>query len=232
MLDWFNGLKEALYACLIAENRWQMYLEGLGNTLLIAVCAVVIGVVIGFVVAIVKYYASINKKFWLLGKICDLYTTVIRGTPVLIQLMIIYTVVFATLSDGLLAAIVAFGFNSGAYVAEIVRAGIFSIDKGQTEAGRSLGLNKTQTMFSIVLPQAVKNILPALFNEFIVLLKETSVAGYIAIQDLTKAADLIKGRLFYSTPLFIAAAIYLVMVIGLTSVQKRMERRLRQSDRS
>ena len=169
--------------------------------------------------------------YWILDKICNLYLTVIRGTPVVVQLLILYTAVFTSLTDGLLVAIVGFGINSGAYVAEIIRSGIMSIDKGQSEAGRSLGLNNTQTMRMIILPQAFKNILPALFNEFIALLKETSVAGMIAVRDLTKAADGIKGRIFEPTPLFIAAIIYLILVIGMTAVQRAIERRLSASDR-
>lgn len=219
-----------LYSAVIAEDRWKMYFEGLGNTLLISAAAVCIGVVIGVFVALVKYYAPRKKSLWLLDKFCDLYVTVIRGTPTLVQLLILYNVVFYSLTNGLPVGIIGFGINSGAYVAEIIRAGILSIDKGQYEAGRSLGLNDTMTMSQIILPQAVKNILPALFNEFIVLLKETSVAGWIAVRDLTKIADGIRGRTFNSLPLFLVAGIYLLLVVGLTAVQKRMERRLAKGD--
>ncbi len=219
-----------LYNAVVAENRWQMYLEGVGNTILISLVAVAIGTLIGLIVAIIKYYAAGNKKLWLLDKLCDLYITVIRGTPTLIQILIMYTVIFASVSNGIPIAMLAFGINSGAYVAEIIRAGILSVDKGQSEAGRSLGLNGNMTMTLIILPQAVKNILPALFNEFIVLLKETSVAGYIGVQELTKSADLIKGRTFNGLPLFIAAGTYLIMVVGMTALQKRLERRLAKGD--
>ncbi len=226
----FEKLLSDLYNAVVAENRWQMYLTGLGNTILISLVAVAIGTLIGLLVAIVKYYAVGNKKLWLLDKLCDLYITVIRGTPTLIQVLIMYTVIFASSRNSLPIAMLAFGINSGAYVAEIIRAGILSVDKGQSEAGRSLGLSGNMTMTLIILPQAVKNILPALFNEFIVLLKETSVAGYIAVQELTKSADLIKGRTFNGLPLFIAAGIYLIMVVGMTALQKRLERRLAKGD--
>ena len=231
MGNFFQSIGDSFYTAVIADNRWQMYLEGLGNTLIIALSATSIGILIGLIIAVIKYYAVDNKKLWILDKICDLYLVVIRGTPVVVQLLILYTAVFTSLTDGLLVAVVGFGINSGAYVAEIIRSGIMSIDKGQSEAGRSLGLNNTQTMRMIILPQAFKNILPALFNEFIALLKETSVAGMIAVRDLTKAADGIKGRIFEPTPLFIAAIIYLILVIGMTAVQRAIERRLSASDR-
>ena len=220
-----------LYKATLYKNRWMVYVEGLGNTLMIAMLACIIGVLIGLVVAIVKYYATGKKGFgWKVANaVCNVYTTVIRGTPVIVQLLILYTLLF---NSGLVACIVGFGINSGAYVSEIIRSGILSIDPGQTEAGRSLGLSQTATMRLIVLPQAIKNILPALFNEFIALLKETSVAGYIAVRDLTKASDSIRGLTFNSTPLFIAALIYLLLVMAMTAVQKRVERRLARSDRN
>lgn len=227
MKEHFNGL----YVSLIVDDRWKMFLEGLGTTLLIAACATVIGILIGMVVALVKVSAIENRKLRPIEMVCDLYITVIRGTPVVVQLMILYTVVFTSMSNGTLAAIVGFGLNSGAYVAEIFRSGIMSINRGQSEAGRSLGLTQGLTMRLIVLPQAIKNILPALFNEFITLLKETSVAGMIAVRELTKVSDGIKGRAFIATPLFIVAAIYLVLVVGMTQVQKRLERRLAKGDR-
>lgn len=220
-----------LYAAFLQGDRWKIYVEGLGNTLLISALACLIGVMIGVIVAIVKYYAVGKKSFgWKLASgVCGAYTTIIRGTPVIVQLLILYTLVF---NGGFTACIAGFGINSGAYVSEIIRSGIASIDPGQTEAGRSLGLSKTKTMRLIVMPQAVKNILPALFNEFIALLKETSVAGYIAVRDLTKASDSLRLRTYNSMPLFIAAAIYLVLVIVMTQVQKQIERRLARSDRS
>lgn len=230
LLNIFTTLGNNLYKALIVEDRYKLILKGLGNTLLIAACATLIGIVIGLLVAIVKYFANGNKKLWLAEKICNIYITVIRGTPMVVQLLIMYTVVFASMRDGVPVAIVAFGVNSGAYLAEIVRAGIFAVDKGQTEAGRSLGLNRLDTMRYIVMPQAIKNILPAMGNEFIVLLKETSVAGYVAIHDLTKAADIIRTNSYNSTALFVVAGIYLVLVLGMSQVLSHFERRLAKSD--
>lgn len=220
-----------LYIALLADDRWKQYLEGLGRTLLIAACATLIGIAIGMIIAVIKVSAASNRKLRFLEMICDLYLTVIRGTPVVVQLLILYTAVFTSLTNGTPVAIIGFGLNSGAYVAEIFRSGIMSISKGQMEAGRSLGLTSWMTMRLIILPQAIKNILPALFNEFITLLKETSVAGMIAVRDLTKVADGIKGRAFIGEPLFIAALIYLVLVVGMMQVQKKLERRLAKSDR-
>lgn len=220
-----------LYIALLADDRWKQYLQGLELTLLIAACATLIGILIGMIVAVIKVSAVSNRKLWPLEKLCDLYLTVIRGTPVVVQLLILYNAVFSSMKNGVPVAIIGFGLNSGAYVAEIFRSGIMSIPKGQTEAGRSLGLTGWMTMRLIVLPQAIKNVLPALFNEFITLLKETSVAGMIAVRDLTKVADGIKGRTFTSEPLFLAALSYLVIVVGMMQVQKRLERRLAKSDR-
>ncbi len=220
-----------LYIALLADDRWKQYLEGLGRTLLIAACATLIGILIGMIIAVIKVSAASNRKLRFLEMLCDLYLTVIRGTPVVVQLLILYTAVFTSMTNGTPVAIIGFGLNSGAYVAEIFRSGIMSIPKGQMEAGRSLGLTSWMTMRLIILPQAIKNILPALFNEFITLLKETSVAGMIAVRDLTKVADGIKGRAFIAEPLFIAALIYLVLVVGMMQVQKRLERRLAKSDR-
>ena len=191
-----------------------------------------LGIALGFLVAIIRSTFEKTGKLKLLNLLCRVYLTVIRGTPVLIQLLLIYFVVFGSVRiDKSLVAILAFGINSGAYVAEIFRSGIMSIDNGQFEAGRSLGFNYTQTMLYIIMPQAFKNVLPALGNEFIVLLKETSVAGYIAIQDLTKGADIIRSRTYSAfMPLMAAAVIYLVMVMIFTYFVQRLERRLRSSD--
>ena len=211
-----NKLLSDFYKVTVYKGRWVQYLEGLGMTIALA--------------ALVKYYAGGKKSFgWkTVNAACGIYVTVIRGTPIVVQLLIAYTILF---NGSFEACVFAFGVNSGAYVAEIIRGGIASIDPGQAEAGRSLGLSESATMRLIVLPQAVKNILPALFNEFIALLKETSVAGYIAARDLTKVSDSIRGIAFNSAPLFIAAAIYLLLVVGMTAIQKKMERRLAQSDR-
>ena len=185
------------YQNFIEDDRWKYIVNGLGNTIKITLFAVLLGIALGFLVAIIRSTFEKTGKLKLLNLLCRVYLTVIRGTPVLIQLLLIYFVVFGSVRiDKSLVAILAFGINSGAYVAEIFRSGIMSIDNGQFEAGRSLGFNYTQTMLYIIMPQAFKNVLPALGNEFIVLLKETSVAGYIAIQDLTKGADIIRRRYY------------------------------------
>ncbi|WRS28050.1 amino acid ABC transporter permease [Oscillospiraceae bacterium MB08-C2-2] len=229
---WIQSIAGDIYKSLFAERRWRFYLEGTGNTLLMALMATCLGIFIGMIIALIKVtYQQTGKLKWL-NKLANLYTTIIRGTPVLLQLLIFYTIIFkaAPVGAAIAVAALAFGINSGAYVSEIFRAGIVSIDKGQTEAGRSLGLNQKQTMRLIVLPQAIKNILPALFNEFISLLKETSVAGYIAVVDITRAGDIIRSRTWTLSPLFIAAAIYLCLVLGLTKIQQRLERRLSAGD--
>lgn len=194
----------------------------------------IIGIILGFVVAIIRSTYDKTGKLKILNFICNVYLTVIRGTPVVVQLMIIYFIIFGSSRDisKVLVGITAFGINSGAYVAEIVRSGIMSVDNGQFEAGRSLGFSYIQTMRYIILPQAFKNVLPALGNEFIVLLKETSVSGYIATQDLTKAADIIKSRSYdVYTPLLTVAAIYLILVMTFSKLLEIMERRLRSSER-
>lgn len=223
---------DQIVAATVREGRWKMYLEGLGATLTIAGVACLIGIVLGLLVAIVKIYAvgSKNPVMRALNVVCNVYTTVIRGTPVVVQLLILYS--FAAIPNGFVACVIGFGINSGAYVSEIFRGGINSVDVGQMEAGRSLGLNRNKTMQFIILPQAIKNILPSLFNEFIALVKETSIAGYIAVNDLTKIANGIKGRTFNRMPLFIAAVIYLILVVVLTWVQRVIERRYARSDRS
>ncbi len=226
-----ESLLNNLYVSLIVDDRWKLYLSGLEVTLIIAAVATIFGIMIGLIVAIVKYYAKDNKKLRPLEILCDIYLTVIRGTPVLVQLMIIYFTVFSSMPNGIPAAIVGFSINSGAYVAEIIRSGLMSIDKGQSEAGRSLGLTNSQTMRLIIIPQAVKNILPALFNEFITLLKETSIVGTIAVTDLTKIASSIRSRAFVTTPLYITAAIYLILVVGMSALQRKLERRLSNSDK-
>ena len=220
-----------LYQAVLAHDRWKVYAEGLGNTILITVSALMIGIVIGFTVAVLRVYAEQKKTALqrVIFSICNLYTLVIRGTPVMVQLLILYTAAFLANSSGVTVCIIGFGINSGAYLAEVARAGIESIDKGQMEAGRSLGLTYGLTMRRIILPQAVKNVLPALFNEVIALLKETSVAGYIAVRDLTKAADGIRGITFNSTPLYLTALIYLALCMGLTQIQKQVEQKLAQS---
>ena len=229
MMDNFTA---SFYQNFIEDDRWKYITDGLFNTLRITFFAVLIGIFLGFLIAVVRSTYDKTHKLGVLNALCKVYLTVIRGTPVLVQLLIIYFVVFGSVEiDKTLVAVIAFGINSGAYVAEIFRSGIMSIDNGQFEAGRSLGFNYPQTMFYIVMPQAFKNVLPALGNEFIGLLKETSVAGYIAIQDLTKGADIIRSRTYSAfMPLIAAALIYLVLVMVFTFFVQKLERRLRNSD--
>jgi len=204
----------------------------LGTTLLITFLAVMLGVILGFVIAVIRSTYEKNGKLKVLNVVCKIYLTVMRGTPVLVQLMIIYYVIFASSSNKILAAVISFGLNSAAYVAEIVRSGIMSIDNGQFEAGRSLGFNYVQTMRYIVLPQALKNVLPALANEFIVLLKETSVCGFIGLIDLTRGGDIIRSVTWEAfMPLIAVALIYLVLVMILTAFINKLERRLRVNER-
>jgi len=244
MTEWFNNLADTFYRCFIEDSRWKWMLEGLGNTMIITVFALMIGIVLGIIVAAVRSTydmngAAMKKKggpayiFLRIGNfICNLFLTVIRGTPVVVQLMIMYFIILINVTNGVLVAVIAFGINSGAYVAEIFRSGIMSIDEGQIEAGRSLGFNYIQTMIFIIIPQAVKVVLPTLFNELIVLIKETSVAGYVGVMDLTKAGDKIRGRTFEAfMPLFAVAAVYLVIVIILTRILRIIEKRLRKSER-
>ena len=216
----------------ITDNRWKYLTDGLIVTLQITLCAVILGIVLGFLVAIVRSTHDRTGKLKILNALCNLYLTVIRGTPVVVQLLIIYFVIFgSTTISKVVVAVMAFGINSGAYVAEIFRSGIMSIDNGQFEAGRSLGFNYRQTMFYIVMPQAFKNVLPALGNEFISLLKETSVSGYIALQDLTKGGDIIRSRTYDAfMPLIAVALVYLVMVLIFSRLVSLLERRLRNSD--
>lgn len=217
----------------VKDNRWMYLVNGLKTTLTVTFFAVLLGILLGFLVAVVRSTYEKTGRLKLLDLICRLYLTVIRGTPVVVQLLIIYFVIFGSVRiDKTFVAILAFGFNSGAYVAEIIRSGIMSIDNGQFEAGRSLGFNYAQTMIYIVLPQALKNVLPALGNEFIVLLKETSVAGYIALEDLTKGADIIRSRTYSAMmPLLAAALIYLAMVLIFSKLLSVLERRLRSNER-
>lgn len=228
-----RSLLESYYNAFFLDRRYLAYLDGLKNTLEISFFAILIGIIIGMFVAIAKVTASNNKKLKWLDIICSAYINIIRGTPVMVQLLIIYNLIFtARDTNEILVGAICFGINSGAYVAEIVRAGIESIDKGQTEAGRSLGLNGIQTMLLIIMPQAIKNILPALGNEFIVLVKETSVAGVIAVTDLTKAAQYVGSRTWEPLPpLIITAAVYLVIVLGLTKFLGIFERRMSQGDK-
>ncbi|RHP31225.1 amino acid ABC transporter permease [Lachnotalea sp. AF33-28] len=228
----FEKFAKSFYLNFIKEERWRYIADGLLVTLEVTFFACLIGICLGFLVAIIRSTYDKTRKLKIANAICRVYLTVIRGTPVVVQLLIIYFVVFGSVDiNKVLVAIIAFGINSGAYVAEIVRSGIMSVPEGQAEAGRSLGFNYVQTMRYIVMPQAFKNVLPALGNEFIVLLKETSVSGYIALQDLTKGGDIIRSRTFASMPLLAVALIYLCMVMLFQFFVTRLERRLHRSER-
>ncbi|MCP1103268.1 His/Glu/Gln/Arg/opine family amino acid ABC transporter permease subunit [Aequitasia blattaphilus] len=228
----FSNISDKLYKTLIYKDRYKYILDGFGVTLQVTFFAVLIGILIGFLVAAIRSTHDKTGKMKIANVICNLYLTVVRGTPVVVQLMIIYYVVFASAPVGkVFVAVMAFGLNSGAYVAEIFRSGIMSISQGQFEAGRSLGFTYAQTMRYIIIPQAFKNVLPALGNEFIVLLKETSVAGYIALQDLTKSGDIIRSQTYDAfTSLITVAIIYLILILIFTKLVSILERRLRSSD--
>ena len=243
-MAWIISLIEEFKRVMIDGNRYEFLIDGLKNTFTITFGALAIGIVIGIVIAAIRTSFDKNREsmklrggigYYLLAvlnAISKFYITVVRGIPVVVQLMICYFVIFASSDNGVPVAIFAFGINSGAYVAEIFRAGIMSVDHGQFEAGRSLGFNYFQTMRFIVIPQMFKAVLPTLCNEFIALLKETSVAGYVGVIDLTKAGNTIAGRTFsYFIPLLTVAVVYLVLVVILTNLVGRLERRLRKSDR-
>ena len=241
MQAWFEKFKAEFDLNFVQGNRWKFLVDGLKNTLTITFFALIIGIALGIVIAMVRstYDKTADnarpswkrRLFGVANGACRVYLTVLRGTPVVVQLMIFFFVIMASSRNGVLVASLAFGLNSGAYVAEIIRGGIMSIDNGQFEAGRSLGFNYLQTMQYIIVPQVFKNVLPSLMNEFIALLKETSVAGYVAVMDLTKAGDTIRGRTYSPfMPLIAVALIYLALVMFLTWVVGRVERRLRSSD--
>lgn len=224
---------DTFYLNFIEEDRWHYIVDGLVVTLKITLMALILGIIIGLIVGIIRTTYEKTHKLKILNFFCTIYLTVIRGTPVVVQLLIMYFVIFGNSRiDKLPVAVLAFGINSGAYVAEIFRSGINSVETGQMEAGRSLGFNYLQTMCYIILPQALKNVLPTLCNEFIALLKETSVAGYIALQDLTKGGDIIRSRTYSAfMPLIAVALIYLVLVMILSRLVGLLERRLRRSER-
>ena len=226
------SIGEKFYDNFIKDSRYMYIVKGLGNTLLITLLAVTIGIILGFIIAIIRTGYDRNGELPILNAICKVYLTVMRGTPVMIQLLIIYYVILASATNKIMVAAIAFGLNSAAYVAEIVRSGIMSVDIGQFEAGRSLGLNYQQTMQSIILPQAIKNILPALLNEVISLLKETSISGYIGLMDLTKGGDIIRSNTYEAfLPLIAVAIIYLALVMLLSFLAGKLERRLRNNER-
>lgn len=241
MQAWFESLKADFILNFVQANRWKYLWDGLGRTLLITLLAGVMGTIVGVIIAMIRSTYDKTKEgarktvgrkiFGVIDWLCRVYLTVLRGTPVVVQLMIIYFVIFASSDNGTLVAALAFGLNSGAYVAEIVRGGIMSIDQGQFEAGRSLGFNYIQTMRFVVIPQTIKNVLPSLANEFIALLKETSVAGYVAVADLTKGGDIIRSRTYSPfMPLIAVALIYLALVMFFTKLVSILERRLRNSE--
>ena len=238
MAEFFSGLKDDFVQSFLEGDRWLLYLKGIGVTLQVAALALVLGIILGILVAVVRTThdqqrpGCRNPILGVLNAICQVYTTVIRGTPIMVQLLIMYFVIFASTRNQIGVAMLTFGINSGAYVAEIIRGGIMAVDAGQMEAGRSLGFNFVQTMWYIVIPQALKSVLPALANEFIVLLKETSVACYVAVNDLTKGGEIIRSITYIQAmPLLIVAALYLAMVMFFSSLVTRLERRLRGSER-
>ena len=227
------SLQEHLYMNLVQDKRYLYFLEGLKNTLIITFCALVVGVTLGFIIGMVRSIYDRTGKGKIANGICQFYLTIMRGTPAVIQLMIFYYCIFTSrIFSGVFVGIIAFGLNSAAYVAEIIRSGIMSIPKGQMEAGRSLGFSYGETMRYIIMPQAVRNVLPAIFNEFIVLIKETAVAGYVAVQDLTKAGDIVRSRTYDSwTPLLTVALIYLILTMFFSFLEKKMEEAFQRKER-
>ncbi|HJK18759.1 MAG TPA: amino acid ABC transporter permease [Methanocorpusculum sp.] len=239
VIQYFEGLKlffeelpDKLYQNFIEDDRYKYLIEGFCNTIVITIFALILGLVLGTCIAIVRTIHDLHGKLKVANAICKVYLAVIRGTPVMLQLLIIYFVIFAAVDvDKVLVAVVAFGVNSAAYVAEIIRAGINAVPKGQFEAGASLGLPFKLTMMTIILPQAVKNILPALCNEGITLMKETAISGYIGLVDLTKAGDIIRSQTWEAfIPLIAVALVYLVMVLILTHLVQKLERRLNNAN--
>ena len=231
LLEWLLEVKDKAVAAFITQDRWKLYLEGYGVTLQVAFFAAIIGILIGTLVALMKLSRKRNGKKTFLARIADIYVDIIRGTPSVLQLLIMWFVIMATCKNGILVASLSFGINSGAYVAEIIRAGILAVDKGQMEAGRSLGLTNTQTMIYIIIPQAIKNVLPPLGNEFIVLLKETAIVGYVSLSDLTRVANQISSRTYEAfMPLIDSAVIYFITIKVISVLLEKLERRLRKSD--
>lgn len=231
MREWLGEVSEKFVMAFVEGDRWKLYLKGLGVTIEIAVFAAIIGMAIGTVVALMRLSVKRNGKKTIWSRIAGAYIDIIRGTPSVLQLLIMWFIIMKNCNNGVFVAVLSFGINSGAYVSEIVRAGILAVDKGQTEAGRSLGLSKAQTMIYIVIPQAIKNVLPPIGNEFIVLLKETAIVGYVSLTDLTRAANQITSRTYEAfMPLIGAAVIYFTLIKILTILLDKLERRLRKSD--
>lgn len=231
MNEWFADKAHKFQIAFIEGDRWKLYLNGLGVTLQISLFAAILGVAIGIVVALMKLSVRKNGKRSVLSYIAQIYIDIIRGTPSVLQLLIMWFIVMKGSKNGVLVAVLTFGINSGAYVAEIMRAGILAVDHGQMEAGRSLGLSKARTMRYIILPQAIKNVLPPIGNEFIVLLKETAIVGYVSLSDLTRTASQVSSRTFEAfMPLIGAAIIYFVIIKILSKLIELLERRLRKGD--
>ena len=241
MSAWFAEVQQKFIADFIEKDRWTYITDGLKITIIVTLLALIVGLILGILIAMVRCTHDQTRPKWfrspgnfllkLADAICRLYITVIRGTPTLVQLLIINFVILVS-AQKITVAVITFGINSGAYVAELVRSGIAAVDPGQMEAGRSLGLSRLQSAWHIVLPQAMKNILPAIGNEMIALLKETAVAGYVAVQDLTRAGNLIRNNTYDSfNPLMLVAVVYLVLVISMTQLLGLLERRLRRSDK-
>ncbi len=231
MQAWLEKVGKMFDMAFVSGDRWKLYIKGLGVTLEIAFFAAILGLAIGTIVALMKLSTNRKGGKSIRARLANVYIDIIRGTPSVLQLLIMWFIILKNCKNGVLVAVLSFGINSGAYVAEIVRAGILAVDKGQTEAGRSLGLSKVQTMIYIVLPQAIKNVLPPIGNEFIVLLKETAIVGYVSLTDLTRAANQISSRTYEAfMPLIGAAVIYFVIIKILTVLLEKLERRLRKSD--
>lgn len=231
MNEWFADISSKFQIAFIEGDRYKLYLKGLGVTLEVAFFAAILGVIIGIITALMKLSTRKNGKRSILSYIAQAYIDVIRGTPSVLQLLIMWFIVMKDSKNGILIAVLTFGINSGAYVAEIMRAGILAVDHGQMEAGRSLGLSKGQTMRYIILPQAIKNVLPPIGNEFIVLLKETAIVGYVSLSDLTRTASQVSSRTFEAfMPLIGAAVIYFVIIKILSKLIELLERRLRKGD--
>ena len=229
----YQSLQKAIYYNFLKSNRYVYIIDGLRNTMVITLCATLLGIIIGLIVALIRTTHDNTRKLKIPSFICQVYITIIRGTPIIIQLMLLYFCIFTSRDmNKIVVAIIGFGINSGAYVSEIFRSGLMSVDHGQMEAGRSLGLSYLDTMRYIIIPQAIKVVLPTLGNEFIVLIKETSVAGYIAVQDLTKAGDIIRSQTYDAwTPLLIVAGIYLLLTFIFSTIVKRFEKKLRKNER-
>lgn len=230
-MEWMDSVWNHIYVAFIEKDRWKIFLRGFGVTMRVAVFAAILGVIIGTIIAFMKLSTRKNGRPTIFARIANVYIDIIRGTPSVLQLLIMWFVVLKSCHNGILVASITFGINSGAYVAEIVRAGILAVDKGQTEAGRSLGLNHFQTMRYIVIPQAFKNVLPPLGNEFIILIKETAIVGYVSLSDLTRVANQMTSTVFDTfTPLIGVAVVYFTVIKILTILLAKLERRLRKSD--